>query len=82
MDREQLNKMLKMYASRSYWHGEKTGNYGEPDPEIHQEVESVIWAAISQPANSADAEGRCPKCNKPVSFEQRYCWQCGYRLRR
>jgi len=36
----------------------------------------------SQPVNSADAEGRCPKCNKPVYLEQSYCWKCGCKLRR
>ena len=47
MTREELNKLLNLYANAAYWHGEETGDYGDPDPEIHKEVESKIWNAIT-----------------------------------
>ena len=47
MTREELNKLLKLYANGAYWHGEDTGDYGDPDPIIHEEVELKIWDAIS-----------------------------------
>lgn len=34
--------MLLNYAHDAYWHGENTGNYGQPEPQSHIDVMDVF----------------------------------------
>lgn len=33
-----IENLLLEYAEAAYWHGERTGEYGKPDPEKHKDL--------------------------------------------
>lgn len=37
-----FEQMLLNYAHDAYWHGENTGNYGQPEPQSHIDVMDVF----------------------------------------
>jgi len=46
MTRDKLNEILAEWGAGAYWYGEDTGDYGQQDPEIYDDLEPKIWDAI------------------------------------
>jgi len=48
MTRDKLNEILAEWGAGAYWYGEDTGDYGQQDPEIYDDLEPKIFHAMVQ----------------------------------